>query len=49
MRNIKTRVVLGTLVAAAAAIGLGATFTGGTLPKVHDQEEFLHGTLRFCG
>ena len=42
MRNIKTRVVLGTLVAAAAAIGLGATFTEGTLPKVHDQEEFLH-------
>jgi hypothetical protein len=42
MRNMKTRVVLGTLVAVGAAIGLGATFTGGTLPKVHDQEEFLH-------
>jgi len=42
MRNIKTRVVLGTLAAATAAIGLGATFTGGTLPKVHDEEEFLH-------
>ena len=44
MRNKKTRVVLGALVAVAAMIGLGATFAGGTLPKVHDhdKEEFLH-------
>ena len=41
MRNMKTRGVLEILVAVAAAIGLGATFTGGTLPKVHAQEEAL--------
>jgi len=43
MRNMKPKVVLATLVGVAAVIGLGATFTGGTLPKVHaDEEEFLH-------
>ena len=41
MRNMKPKVVLATL-AVAAVIGLGATFPGGTLPKVHAQEEFLH-------
>ena len=39
---MKIRVAIGTLVAVAAMIGLRATFTGGTLPKVHAQEEFLH-------
>jgi hypothetical protein len=43
MRNMKTKVVLGTLVAVAAVIGLGATFHGGTLPKVHAQEVDLQG------
>ena len=38
MDNMKTKVVLATLVAAAAMIGLGATFCGGTLPKVHAQD-----------
>ena len=44
MCNMKTRGVLEILVAVAAAIGLGATFTGGTLPKVHaqEEEEFVH-------
>ena len=41
MGNMKTKVVLATLVAVAAMIGLGATFPGGTLPKVHAQEEEL--------
>jgi hypothetical protein len=41
MDNMKTKVVLATLVAVAAMIGLGATFPGGTLPKVHAQEEDL--------
>jgi hypothetical protein len=41
MRNMKTKVVLATLVAVAAMIGLGATFPGGTLTKVHAQEEAL--------
>ena len=41
MGNMKTNVVLATLVAVAAMIGLGATFPGGTLPKVHAQEEDL--------
>jgi hypothetical protein len=39
MRNMKTKVVLATLVAVAAMAGLGVTFPGGTLPKVHAQEE----------
>jgi len=34
MDNTKTKVVLATLVAVAAMIGLGATFPGGALPKV---------------
>jgi hypothetical protein len=42
MRNMKPKVVLVTVVAVAAVIGLGATFPGGNLPKVHAQEEFLH-------
>ncbi len=42
MENMKTKVVLATLVVFAAMIGLGATFPGGTSPKVHAQEEFLH-------
>ena len=41
MDNMKTKVVLATLVAVAAMIGLGGTFSGGTLPKVHAQEEEL--------
>jgi hypothetical protein len=41
MGNMKTKVVLATLVAVAAMIGLGVTFLGGTLPKVHAQEEDL--------
>jgi len=41
MGNMKTKVVLATLVAVAAMSGLGATFPGGTLPKVHAQEEDL--------
>ena len=41
MRNMKTKVVLATLVAVAALIGLGATFPGGTLTKVHAHEEAL--------
>ena len=41
MGNMKTKVVLATLFAVAAMIGLGATFLGGTLPKVHAQEEDL--------
>jgi len=43
MRNMKTKVVLVTLVAVAAMIGLGATYPGGTLPKVHAQEVDLEG------
>jgi len=39
MRNMKTKVVLATLVAGAAMIGLGVTFPGGTLPRVHAHEE----------
>jgi hypothetical protein len=39
MRNMKTRVALGTLVAVAALIALRATFPGGTLPKVHAKEK----------
>ena len=39
MRNMKIRVAIGTLVAVAALIALRATFPGGTLPKVHAQEE----------
>ena len=41
MGNIKTKVVLATLVALAAMICLWVTFPGGTLPKVHAQEEAL--------
>jgi hypothetical protein len=41
MRNMKTRVAIGTLVAVAALIALRATFPGGTLPKVHAQEDTL--------
>jgi len=33
MDNMKTKVVLATLVAFGAMIGLGVTFPGGTLPK----------------
>ena len=43
MRNMKIRVAIGTLVAVAAMIGLGATFHGGTLRKVHAQEVDLEG------
>lgn len=39
MRNMKTKIVLATLVAVAAMICLGATFPGGTLTKVHAEEE----------
>jgi hypothetical protein len=39
MRNMKTKVVLATLVAVAAMVGLGVTFPGGTLPTVHAHEE----------
>ncbi len=39
MRNMKIRVAVGTLVAVAALIALPATFPGGTLPKVHAQED----------
>ncbi len=43
MRNMKISVAIGTLAAVAALIGLGATFPGGTLPKVHAQEVDLEG------
>jgi len=43
VRNMKIRVAIGTLVAVAALIGLGATFPGSTLPKVHAQEVDLEG------
>jgi len=36
---MKIRVAVGTLVAVAALIALPATFPGGTLPKVHAQED----------
>jgi hypothetical protein len=39
MRNMNTKIVLATLVAVAAMICLGATFPGGTLTKVHAEEE----------
>jgi hypothetical protein len=39
MRNMKTKVVLATLVAVAAMVGLGVTFPGGTLPKAYAHEE----------
>jgi hypothetical protein len=39
MRNMKAKVILATLVAVAAMVGLGVTFPGGTLPKVHAHEE----------
>src|SRR6266550_4089890 len=42
MRNMKTKVVLTALIAGAAIIGMGAAYPGGTLPKVHADEEFLH-------
>lgn len=41
MRNMKTKVVLAALAAVAAGIVLGAIYPGGTLPKVHAQEEAL--------
>jgi len=41
MRNMKTKAVLGTLVAVAAMVGLGVSFPGGTLPTVHAHEEEL--------
>jgi hypothetical protein len=41
MRNMKNKVVLATLVAVSAMIGLRVTFPGGTLPKVHAHEETL--------
>jgi len=40
---MKISVAIGTLAAVAALIGLGATFPGGTLPKVHAQEVDLEG------
>jgi hypothetical protein len=43
MRNMKTTAGLAALVAVAAMIGLGATFPGGTLPKVHAQDVDLQG------
>src|SRR6266849_10401226 len=43
MRNIKATVALATLAAAAAMIGLGASFFGSNLPKVHAQEVDLEG------
>jgi len=43
VRNMKIRVAIGTLVAVAAMIGLGATFPGSTLPKVHAQDVDLEG------
>ena len=43
MRNIKATVALATVVAVAAMIGVGASFPGGTLPKVHAQEVDLEG------
>ena len=39
MGNMKIRIALGTLVAVAALIAVRATFPGGTLPKVHAQED----------
>lgn len=42
MENMKTKVVLATLVGVTAMMGLGAAFAGGALPKVHAEEEFLH-------
>jgi len=39
MRNMKIRAAIGTLVAVAALIALRATLPGGTLPKVHAQED----------
>jgi len=36
---MKIRAAIGTLVAVAALIALRATFPGGTLPKVHAQED----------
>jgi len=43
MRNIKATVTLATLVAVGAMLGLGVTFPGGTLPKVHAQAVDLEG------
>ena len=44
MGNMKIRVAIGTLVVIAALTALRATFPGGTLPKMHAQEE----TLQAC-
>ena len=41
MRNMKIRVAIGTLIAVAVLIALRATLPGGTLRKVHAQEEAL--------
>ena len=52
MRNMKTKVVLATLVAVAALIALRATFPSGTLPKVHAQETKMHAqeeARKVCG
>ena len=38
MRNMKAKVILATLVAAVAMIGLWASVPGGTLPRVRAQE-----------
>jgi len=38
MRNMKTKVILATLVAAVAMIGLWASVPGATLPRVRAQE-----------
>src|SRR5258707_8950285 len=43
MRNIKATVTLATLVAVGAMLGLGVTFPGGPLPKIHAQEVDLEG------
>jgi hypothetical protein len=52
MRNMKSKVVLATLVAVAALIALRATFPSGTLPKVHAQEPKVHAqeeARKVCG
>jgi hypothetical protein len=43
MRNLKIRVALGTLIAVAALIALRVDLPGGTLPKVHAQEDARKG------
>jgi hypothetical protein len=43
MRNMKIRVALGTLIAVAALIAVRVDLAGGTLPKVHAQEDARKG------